>query len=188
MYQAWRRPGRYARPGGTVSMGRMEVDASGVLQQRAMLIRLSAEQMPRFTHTAMGGKRMATRPRKISLPHMVGVKFRSRRVRWCERSKREQNRNVAARHIIEIERPKCPFDTFDVFPQNHLHSTRPPSTPSHRSFQPQSPPDDTHQIRAIRDAGKERLYSGCKREGPSAAFRDCVTGRDYRGALAESWM
>ena len=35
------------------------------------LIRLSAEQRPRFTHTARGGKKMAMTPRKMSLPHMV---------------------------------------------------------------------------------------------------------------------
>jgi hypothetical protein len=36
-----------------------------------MFMRLSAEQIPLFTHTASGGKRMATRPRKMSLPHML---------------------------------------------------------------------------------------------------------------------
>lgn len=41
------------------------------LLQSAMLIRLSAEQMPLFTHTARGGNKMATRPRKMSLPHIV---------------------------------------------------------------------------------------------------------------------
>ena len=43
------------------------------VQHRAMLIRLSALQMPRLTQTAMGGKRMAMRPRKMSLPHMLVV-------------------------------------------------------------------------------------------------------------------
>jgi hypothetical protein len=38
-----------------------------------MFMRLSAEQMPLFTQTASGGKRMATRPRKMSLPHMLRV-------------------------------------------------------------------------------------------------------------------
>ena len=41
------------------------------LLQSAMLIRLSAEQMPLFTQTARGGKIMATRPRKMSLPHIL---------------------------------------------------------------------------------------------------------------------
>ena len=41
------------------------------LLQSAMLIRLSAEQMPLFTQTARGGNKMATRPRKMSLPHIV---------------------------------------------------------------------------------------------------------------------
>jgi hypothetical protein len=41
------------------------------LLQSAMFMRLSAEQIPLFTHTASGGKRMATRPRKMSLPHML---------------------------------------------------------------------------------------------------------------------
>lgn len=41
------------------------------LQHRARLIRLSAEQRPRLTQTAMGGKMMARMPRKTSVPHMV---------------------------------------------------------------------------------------------------------------------
>jgi len=36
-----------------------------------MFMRLSAEQMPLLTQTASGGKRMAIRPRKMSLPHML---------------------------------------------------------------------------------------------------------------------
>lgn len=36
-----------------------------------MLITLSAEQIPRFTQTAIGGKMMAIKPRKMSLPHML---------------------------------------------------------------------------------------------------------------------
>ena len=43
----------------------------GDLQQRARLMRLSAEQRPRLTQTAMGGKMMARMPRKTSVPHMV---------------------------------------------------------------------------------------------------------------------
>lgn len=46
------------------------VDIADLLQS-AMFMRLSAEQIPLFTHTASGGKRMATRPRKMSLPHML---------------------------------------------------------------------------------------------------------------------
>jgi hypothetical protein len=38
-----------------------------------MLMMLSALQRPRFTHTAMGGKKMAMMPRQMSLPHMVAV-------------------------------------------------------------------------------------------------------------------
>jgi hypothetical protein len=38
-------------------------------------MRLSALQMPRFTQTAIGGKRMAMRPRKMSLPHMLSKHF-----------------------------------------------------------------------------------------------------------------
>jgi hypothetical protein len=74
MYQACRRPGRKPR------------------QQSAMLIKESAEQMPRLTleesvsggnfghggpyyratyQTASGGNRMAMRPRKMSLPHII---------------------------------------------------------------------------------------------------------------------
>jgi hypothetical protein len=41
------------------------------LLQSAMFMRLSAEQIPLFTQTASGGKMMATRPRKMSLPHML---------------------------------------------------------------------------------------------------------------------
>lgn len=41
------------------------------LLHSAMLIRLSAEQMPLLTQTARGGKIMATRPRKMSLPHIL---------------------------------------------------------------------------------------------------------------------
>ena len=43
------------------------------LLHKAMLMRESAEQRPRLTHTASGGKRMAIRPRKMSLPHMLLV-------------------------------------------------------------------------------------------------------------------
>lgn len=43
-----------------------------------MLIRLSAEQRPLLTQTAMGGNKIAIRPRKMSLPHMVvGVAIES---------------------------------------------------------------------------------------------------------------
>jgi hypothetical protein len=45
-------------------------DTTGLLQS-AMFMRLSAEQMPLLTQTASGGKMMATRPRKMSLPHML---------------------------------------------------------------------------------------------------------------------
>jgi len=55
MYQAWRRPGM--KPS----------------TQRRMLMTLSAEQMPHLTQTAMGGKRMARTPRKISEEHMLKV-------------------------------------------------------------------------------------------------------------------
>jgi len=41
------------------------------LLQSAIFMRLSAEQIPLFTQTASGGKMMATRPRKMSLPHML---------------------------------------------------------------------------------------------------------------------
>ena len=43
------------------------------VQQSAILMTLSALQMPRFTQTAMGGKRMAMSPRKMSLPHMLSL-------------------------------------------------------------------------------------------------------------------
>ena len=39
--------------------------------QRQILIRESAEQIPHLIQTAMGGKRMARRPRKISVEHML---------------------------------------------------------------------------------------------------------------------
>lgn len=54
MYQACRRPGRKPR------------------QHRRMLISESAEHIPRFTHTARGGKRMAIKPRKMSEEHIGG--------------------------------------------------------------------------------------------------------------------
>jgi hypothetical protein len=38
-------------------------------------MRESAEQIPHFTQTAMGGKRMAIKPRKISDVHMLIVVF-----------------------------------------------------------------------------------------------------------------
>jgi hypothetical protein len=41
--------------------------------QRQMLIRESAEQIPHLTQTAMGGKRMAIRPRKMSVEHILLV-------------------------------------------------------------------------------------------------------------------
>lgn len=41
------------------------------VQQSAMLTRLSALQSPRLTQTAKGGKRMAIKPRKMSLPHIL---------------------------------------------------------------------------------------------------------------------
>lgn len=44
---------------------------NSVLQHRARLIRLSAEQRPRLTQTAMGGKMMARMPRKTSVPHIM---------------------------------------------------------------------------------------------------------------------
>ena len=47
----------------------------GDLQHRARLIRLSAEQRPRLTQTAMGGKMMARMPRKTSVLHMVWMFF-----------------------------------------------------------------------------------------------------------------
>jgi len=40
---------------------------------RQMLMRESAEQMPDLTQTAIGGKRMATRPRKRSEEHILIV-------------------------------------------------------------------------------------------------------------------
>ena len=39
--------------------------------QRRMLMMESTEQMPRLTQTAMGGKRIAMRPRKMSGVHIV---------------------------------------------------------------------------------------------------------------------
>lgn len=81
MYQAWRRPGRKPRPvsPGIVRLVSMHVDGffyesrrlNSVLQHRARLIRLSAEQRPRLTQTAMGGKMMARMPRKTSVPHIM---------------------------------------------------------------------------------------------------------------------
>ena len=41
--------------------------------QRRILITESAEQMPHLTHTAMGGKRMARRPRKMSEEHILKI-------------------------------------------------------------------------------------------------------------------
>jgi hypothetical protein len=38
-----------------------------------MLMKLSALQRPRFTQTAIGGKKMAMMPRQMSLPHMISV-------------------------------------------------------------------------------------------------------------------
>lgn len=55
MYQACRRPGRKPR------------------KQRAMLMKESALQMPRFTQTPIGGKRMERRQRKQSVPHIMKV-------------------------------------------------------------------------------------------------------------------
>lgn len=56
VHQACRRPGRKPK------------------QQRQMLMRESAEQTPRLIQTAMGGKRMAIKPRKISVPqHILGT-------------------------------------------------------------------------------------------------------------------
>jgi len=42
------------------------------IQQSARFMRLSAEHKPLLTQTAMGGKRTARRPRKMSEPHMAG--------------------------------------------------------------------------------------------------------------------
>jgi len=39
--------------------------------QRQMLMRESAEQMPHLTQTAIGGKRMAIKPRKRSEEHIA---------------------------------------------------------------------------------------------------------------------
>jgi len=39
--------------------------------QRQILMRESAEQMPHLTQTAIGGKRMAIKPRKRSEEHIV---------------------------------------------------------------------------------------------------------------------
>jgi len=44
--------------------------------QRRMLMMESAEQMPHLTQTAIGGKRMAMRPRKISDEHIVEDRMR----------------------------------------------------------------------------------------------------------------
>lgn len=41
--------------------------------QRQMLIRESAEQIPHLTQTAMGGKRIAIRPRNMSVEHILMV-------------------------------------------------------------------------------------------------------------------
>ena len=41
--------------------------------QRQMLMRESAEQIPHLTQTAIGGKRMAMRPRKMSVEHILKV-------------------------------------------------------------------------------------------------------------------
>lgn len=65
------------------------VEGSGGVQQRAMFMRESALQIPRFTQTAMGGKRMAMRPRKTSLPHMVGL---SLIVKWLWAFSRGRNK------------------------------------------------------------------------------------------------
>lgn len=44
----------------------------GDVQHSAKLMRLSAEHRPRLIQTAIGGKRMAINPRKMSDPHIVG--------------------------------------------------------------------------------------------------------------------
>lgn len=127
MYQAWIRPGKKPR------------------QQRAMLMRESAEQMPRLTHTArlyqrlsrpelhpawsmlhrwlrelcgergccgrhspaMGGKRMARKPKKISLPHMLFVRSRSEVLIRClrEREKGVESRLKAVASLPEALTP-----------------------------------------------------------------------------------
>ena len=46
-----------------------------------MLMRLSALQIPRLTHTAMGGNKMAMSPRKMSLPHMI-IRLMSDLEKW----------------------------------------------------------------------------------------------------------
>ena len=51
------------------------VDGLCYVQQRARLMRLSTLHKPRLTQTAMGGKRTARRPRKMSLPHMFRGKW-----------------------------------------------------------------------------------------------------------------
>lgn len=53
----------------------MMLEDCGDLQHRARLIRLSAEQRPRLTQTAMGGKMMARMPRKTSVPHMMWMVY-----------------------------------------------------------------------------------------------------------------
>ena len=71
MYQACSKPGTKPRPGIYVS-GFTIVDTLGEVnvQHRAILIKLSALHIPRLTQTASGGKRMAIKPRKMSLPHI----------------------------------------------------------------------------------------------------------------------
>jgi len=55
MYQACSSPGKKPR------------------QQSAILMRESALHMPRLTQTPMGGKRMESRQRKQSVPHILKV-------------------------------------------------------------------------------------------------------------------
>ena len=70
MYQAWRRPGTKPRPIYDVRTVYEALMRVLYVQHKAILIKLSALQMPLLTQTAMGGKRMARRPRKMSLPHI----------------------------------------------------------------------------------------------------------------------
>lgn len=76
MYQAWKRPGRNPSTEGLGQIMDSDEMCDRVdLLQSAMFMRLSAEQIPLFTQTASGGKRMAMRPRKMSLPHILGVGY-----------------------------------------------------------------------------------------------------------------
>ena len=58
-----------------------------------MLIKLSALQMPLLTQTARGGKRMASKPRKMSLPHMMLVGLSNIQIKMLDDGGREGYQN-----------------------------------------------------------------------------------------------